>query len=203
MRNALIALTIAGLIYGSAEAKNTHSKNNQNYPICRNESGYYQVCGKNSGQVWNSKKQHWDRTDAGSVSAGKDWDGSVKGWQTPQQTMLTATNTTTTTLVPDNMSGALAPAVMTNTHVAPSSPNNTDAMAANDFSDASAMSMNNVNAYSGYYTRHHIRFSNDDMDNPYEGKPSRQNDGVKKNEYRNLNTNQTNMKLPANDGTRP
>lgn len=54
------------------------------------------------------------------------------------------------------------------------------------------------------YTKHHIRVWTDDMHNPYEGKPSQQNDGVKKNEQRNINFTMTASggDLPANDGTR-
>ena len=53
------------------------------------------------------------------------------------------------------------------------------------------------------YWHHNIKVSYDNADNPYEGLPSKQNDGPQKNEERNLNTNQSDMVLPANDGTMP
>jgi hypothetical protein len=53
--------------------------------------------------------------------------------------------------------------------------------------------------YNGPYRRHNI-IVDEDMDNPYKGKPSRQNDGVQKNEERNLNVNQTSIDLPPNNG---
>lgn len=49
------------------------------------------------------------------------------------------------------------------------------------------------------YTRHNIKVHNDAMDNPYHGRNSRQNDGVKRNERRNLNYN-TGQPLPSSDG---
>ncbi len=54
------------------------------------------------------------------------------------------------------------------------------------------------------YAKHHIYVWTDDMHNPYEGKPSRQNDGVKTNEQRNMNVTMasTGGDLPANDGSR-
>ncbi|HXS38465.1 MAG TPA: hypothetical protein VN721_17310 [Flavipsychrobacter sp.] len=53
------------------------------------------------------------------------------------------------------------------------------------------------------YWHRNIRVSYDNADNPYEGLPSKQNDGAQKNDERNLNTNQSEMVLPANDGTMP
>jgi hypothetical protein len=55
------------------------------------------------------------------------------------------------------------------------------------------------------YTRHHIKVYYDNMNNPYRGLPSRQNDGVKKNEMRNLNVTATSFgaDIPASDGTMP
>jgi len=49
------------------------------------------------------------------------------------------------------------------------------------------------------YTRHNIKVNNDAMDNPYHGKNSRQNDGVKKNDHRNMNYN-SGQPLPPSDG---
>lgn len=60
---------------------------------------------------------------------------------------------------------------------------------------------NRVHAYAGY--RRHNIIVNDDMNNPYQGEPSKQNDGVRKNEQRNINAYQTSMVLPGNDGSRP
>lgn len=51
----------------------------------------------------------------------------------------------------------------------------------------------------GSYTHHNIKVQNDAMDNPYHGKNSRQNDGVKKNEHRNMNYN-SGQPLPPSDG---
>ncbi len=53
--------------------------------------------------------------------------------------------------------------------------------------------------YNGPYRRHNI-IVDEDMDNPYKGLPSRQNDGVQKNEERNINVNQTSIELPPNNG---
>ncbi len=64
---------------------------------------------------------------------------------------------------------------------------------------------NRGNMYSAPPVRHNRVFTwTDDMHNPYDGKPSKQNDGVKKNEYRNLNftTTSTGGELPANDGSK-
>lgn len=49
------------------------------------------------------------------------------------------------------------------------------------------------------YTHHNIKVQNDAMDNPYHGRNSKQNDGVKKNEHRNMNYN-TGQPLPPNNG---
>jgi len=49
-------------------------------------------------------------------------------------------------------------------------------------------------------SRHNIKVVQDAPHNPYEGKPSRQNDGVKKNEQRNMNY-QTGQPLPPSNGS--
>lgn len=54
-------------------------------------------------------------------------------------------------------------------------------------------------SYNGPY-RHHNIIVDDDMDNPYKGKPSKQYDGPVKNEERNINVNQTSIDLPPNNG---
>jgi len=54
-------------------------------------------------------------------------------------------------------------------------------------------------SYRGPYRRHNI-IVDEDMDNPYKGKPSLQNDGVQKNEERNLNVGQTSIDLPPSNG---
>lgn len=51
------------------------------------------------------------------------------------------------------------------------------------------------------YSRHNIKVNNDAMDNPYHGKNSRQNDGAKKNDHRNMNYN-TGQPLPPSDGSK-
>jgi hypothetical protein len=61
------------------------------------------------------------------------------------------------------------------------------------------------NATTPMHQQHNIKVSengneNDDH-NVYEGKPSRSNDGAKKNDHRNLNYNNTNANLaPSNGG---
>jgi len=52
---------------------------------------------------------------------------------------------------------------------------------------------------SSSYAHHNIKVNNDAMDNPYHGKNSRQNDGVKKNDHRNMNYN-SGQPLPSSDG---
>jgi hypothetical protein len=55
--------------------------------------------------------------------------------------------------------------------------------------------------YSGnarYHSR--IRVTYDDMNDPYQGKPSMQNDGVQKNIQRNINYLDAANPLPPNDG---
>ena len=80
---------------------------------------------------------------------------------------------------------------------APAVPCNT--VAANTMDNT--VSMNSASAYTGYYRRHNIMVS-DDANAPYQGEPSRQYDGPAKNEYRNMNVNQTSIYLPPNDGGR-
>jgi hypothetical protein len=63
----------------------------------------------------------------------------------------------------------------------------------------SMLSMNTVNSYEGFYKKHNIIVS-DDMHKPYEGEASRQYDGPAKNDYRNMNVNQTSMFLPPSSG---
>jgi len=54
------------------------------------------------------------------------------------------------------------------------------------------------------YKKHNIAVSDNgnenDNHNVYEGKPSRSNDGVKKNEYRNMNVGNTNAGLAPSNG---
>lgn len=83
--------------------------------------------------------------------------------------------------------------------MAPMSP--TTSVPCNTMANGNSVSMNTSNSYEGYYKRHNIVVSYDDMRNPYEGEPSRQYDGPAKNEYRNLNVNQTSMDLPPNTGS--
>lgn len=71
----------------------------------------------------------------------------------------------------------------------------------NTISDNDAIGMNNVNAYEGYYTRHNIVVSYDDMTAPYQGEPARSYDGPAKNDYRNMNENQDGMSLPPSTGS--
>ena len=54
-------------------------------------------------------------------------------------------------------------------------------------------------SYTGPY-RHHNIIVNDNMDNPYKGKPSKQYDGPAKNDVRNLNVNQSSIELPPSSG---
>ncbi len=55
------------------------------------------------------------------------------------------------------------------------------------------------------YQKHNIKVSDNgnenDNHNVYEGKPSRSNDGVKKNEYRNMNVGNTNAGLAPSNGS--
>ena len=109
-------------------------------------------------------------------------------------TKATATNSAWQTKQEQNdmtSDGMLAPVPQTVAVVAP----------CNTMSNGTSVSMNSTNSYEGYYKRHNIVVSYDDMHNPYEGKPSRQYDGPAKNEYRNLNYNQTSMDLPPNTGS--
>jgi hypothetical protein len=55
-------------------------------------------------------------------------------------------------------------------------------------------------SYTGNYQQHNIAVFYDDPRNPYEGLPSRQDDGPGKNEERNLNFNQTSVTLPPVNG---
>lgn len=59
--------------------------------------------------------------------------------------------------------------------------------------------INRTYSFEGYMRRHNI-VVNDEMRNPYEGEPSRQYDGPKRNEYRNLNSNNSSVSLPPSDG---
>lgn len=58
-------------------------------------------------------------------------------------------------------------------------------------------------AKSSMHSKHNIKFSDNDARAPYEGKHSQANDGVKKNENRNLNYQNTSTVLPANNGSVP
>jgi hypothetical protein len=53
------------------------------------------------------------------------------------------------------------------------------------------------------HSKHNIKFSDNDARAPYEGKHSMANDGVKKNESRNLNYQNNSTVLPANNGSMP
>lgn len=116
-------------------------------------------------------------------------------------------------LVPDNLSGIGTPTVYkekvivwtgdqnnnNNVNLAPTTGRRT--MRTSPCRSINYAANNRVHAYAGY--RRHNIVVNDDMNNPYQGEPSRQNDGVKKNEQRNINAYQTSMVLPGNDGSRP
>jgi hypothetical protein len=51
------------------------------------------------------------------------------------------------------------------------------------------------------YTKHNIKVSENDARAPYEGKHSMENDGVKKNETRNLNYQNNSTTLPPVNGS--
>jgi len=59
---------------------------------------------------------------------------------------------------------------------------------------------NQVKAYEGYYQQHNIMVSYDDPRNPYEGLPSKQDDGPMKNDVRNLNYGPSSTNLPPVNG---
>jgi hypothetical protein len=51
------------------------------------------------------------------------------------------------------------------------------------------------------HPKHHVIVYSDSMDAPYKGEDSRQNDGVAKNEYRNLNYQIATTDLPPSTGS--
>jgi|GEM_PF-3855067 len=61
------------------------------------------------------------------------------------------------------------------------------------------MDVNTVNSYEGFYRKHNILVS-DEMDKPYKGEASRQWDGPAKNEYRNMNYNNTTEYIAPSSG---
>ncbi len=61
------------------------------------------------------------------------------------------------------------------------------------------MNVNTVNSYEGYYRKHNIVVS-DEMDKPYKGEASRQYDGPAKNEYRNMNFENTSQYIAPSSG---
>lgn len=200
MKKILMALTLVGLIQVSADAqsKDCTCKTKKHHAVKHHHMAYRHTKTMRP-LVYRPLDQRTDNDMAISTA-------------TVPPTVPVAK--AQTELVPDNLSGIGTPTVYKektivwtgsenngngNVNLAPTSGRN-----ANRTSPCRAINYaanNRVHAFAGY--RRHNIVVNDDMNNPYQGEPSKQNDGVIKNEHRNLNAYQTGMVLPGNDGSRP
>ncbi|MGN6569074.1 MAG: hypothetical protein ACTHJ0_14025 [Flavipsychrobacter sp.] len=204
MKKILMALTLVGLIQVSAEAQ-TKS--------CTCKTSHHTAM-HHSTTHHHYAYRHMHRLSPANtriVSAQRYADERAVATSTLPP--ATPTSKANTNLVPDNLSAFGSPAVYkekysysdqnnninNNVTLAPTSGRNNGRPS--PCRSLNYASNNRVHAYAGY--RRHNIIVNDDMNNPYQGEPSRQNDGVKKNEQRNLNAYQTGIVLPGNDGSRP
>lgn len=203
MKKILMALTLVGLIQVSAEAQTkTCSCKTSHHTAMHHRTTHHHYAYRHMHRLHPANTR--------IVSAQRYADERAVAVSTNPPAPLKSK--ADTTLMPDNLSAFGSPAVYkvdrpysdqnnnnSNVTLAPTSLRNNGRPSPCHSLNYAAN--NRVHAYAGY--RRHNIIVNDDMNNPYQGEPSKQNDGVKKNEHRNLNAYQTDMILPANDGSRP
>jgi hypothetical protein len=188
MKKVFMALTMIALAHYSAEAQKS-----QNYKVCKYNNGYA-TCGNEKTATATADDQqqpdaNWQESTTKTTKKGQNY--KVCKYNSGYATCGTEKKSTTM-LAPYTP----APVTTDETVSAPAAP----------VTQAAATPPTTYTYYDvmvNYFDRpkHHVIIYSDSMNAPYKGEDSRQNDGVAKNEYRNLNYQLATAELPPSSGS--
>ena len=189
MKKVLMALTMVALAHISAEAQSK----NENFKVCKNSRGYA-TCGREktaTAEAKNQQNEDWTQATA-KTSKSKTQNYKVCKYANGY---ATSGKEKAITKVPANMPPVADQAV--NVKAADND------VVESTVTTTAPVSYTYYDRMVSYFDRpkHHVIIYSDSMNAPYKGQDSRQNDGVAKNEYRNLNYQLATATLPPSSGS--